>query len=244
MKDQLIGKVALITGGTTGIGRATAVRLASEGAFVFIFGRHERELEDALADIWRISGRKAHGMIADVADAESIKEVFRLIDETVGKLDILVSNAALPARSIKDTTIEEINYIIAVNISGYLLCAKLAIERMVKKGEGHIVNIGSMSAHTLDMETDLYSATKAAVSGFSGSLRKLINSDNIKLTLIEPGGVGTDMTREVPEQQTEEEEKELLLKAEDIADCILFALTREKRCEIMTIQVKPAHQIL
>lgn len=240
----LSSKKVLITGGTTGIGRATAVLLAQNGADVFIFGRHQRELNDALSDVKKLSGKEGMGVVADVADADSIKRVFDKIDQKWGGLDILINNAALPARSITNYSIDDIHYILNVNIAGYLICAKFALEKMLPEGRGHIVNVGSMSACVREAEADLYVATKSAIAGFNESLRKLVNKECVKVSIIEPGSTGTDMISESPEEQIVEEERLNLLKAEDIAECILFCLTRPARCDIVALQVKPHYQIL
>lgn len=237
--EELKGKKVLITGGTTGIGRATAVLLAKNGADVFIFGRHQRELNDALGDIEKIARRKAIGVVADVAHLDSIELVFDQIDQRWGRLDILINNAGLPARSILDHDIDDIFYVISVNLTGYLLCTKFALERMRPKGAGQIVNIGSMSACIREAGADLYVATKSAIVGFNESLRKLVNNEFIKVSMIEPGSVGTSMIAESSEDQRIEEERQNLLKAEDIADCVLFCLTRPARCDVISIQVKP-----
>lgn len=244
MEKPLEGKKALITGGTTGIGRATAVLLAQNGADVFIFGRHERELHDALSDIKKLSGRDASGTIADVAKYEDLIRVFGKIDEQFSQLDILVNNAGIGARSIWDIDYADLKYVIDVDLVGYLVCAKMALERMVEKGHGHIVNIGSMSAETRDAGTDLYVAAKAGVAGFSDSLRKMINPDCIRLTLIEPGSVGTDLIDESVEEQKKEEEREIMLRAEDVAHAVLFALSQPERIEILKIQLRAHRQII
>jgi NADP-dependent 3-hydroxy acid dehydrogenase YdfG len=237
---NLTGKKILISGGTSGIGRATAVLLAQNGADLYIFGRHQQKLDEAITDIERFSGKKAIGFIADTADFSSIQKVFHSIDH----LDVLINCAALPARSILTNDLERIKYVVDVNLTGYLVMSKLAIEKFRQQQQGgHIVNIGSMSAHTKDRETDLYVATKAAVEAFSETIRKLVNEETIKITLIEPGSVGTDMVSDSPKEQRVLEEKELMLKAEDIAECILFALTRPERTDILRIQAKPHKQI-
>lgn len=240
----LEGKKTLITGGTTGIGRATAILLTKNGADVFIFGRHQKELNDALGDIERLGGKKALGMIADVSDLGAVQTVFDTIDNSWGGLDILVNNAALPARSVVDHDYKTIEYVLNVNIAGYLICTKMALERMLPRNEGHIVNIGSMSASVREAEADLYVTTKSAIAGFNESVRKFVNDRCIKITIIEPGSVGTDMVDEPPFEQRKEEELEFMLKAEDIAESILFCLTRPKRCDVISVQIKPHRQII
>jgi NADP-dependent 3-hydroxy acid dehydrogenase YdfG len=239
---EMTGKSVLITGGTTGIGRATAVNLAQKGASVFIFGRHEKELNDAIEDI-RKAGGDAYGCTADVSHLDDIDRVFNEFDDQLGKMDILINNASIPGRSVVDTSIEEIQYLLNVNLIGYLLCARLAYQRMLKNGHGHIINVGSMSAHTRDEDTDLYVAAKSAIDGFNESFRKKANLDKIKVTIIEPGSVGTDLVTEPPKAQEEMEKELRLLKAEDIAECIFFCLSRPGRTDILRIQVKAHQQI-
>jgi len=238
---SLKNKIVLITGGTTGIGRATAVLLAKKGANVHIFGRSQSKLNDALRDIEKAGGR-ATGFSVDVSHIDELKKVFDHIDSEHGRIDVLINNAAVAVRSIIDTPIDDLKYSIEVNLSGYLYCAKFAAERMLNQGEGHIINIGSMSATTKDSETDLYVAAKSGIQGFNDSLRKLISEKCIKITLIEPGTVGTNMIDEPPEEQQQQENKLFMLKAEDIADVIVFSLTRPKRCDIVTIRLKPHRQ--
>jgi NADP-dependent 3-hydroxy acid dehydrogenase YdfG len=211
---------------------------------VFIFGRHPNLLEDTLADIKRITKREALGVTADVADYDSVKRVFANINDRWGGLDVLVNNAALPARSIIESDSEYIQYIVNVNITGYLLCSKLALESMLPRRSGHIINVGSMSAEIREGGDDLYVSTKSAISGLSESLRKMVNHRGVKVTLIKPGSVGTNMANESHQQQEKKEADKEMLKAEDIAECILFALNRPSRCDIFEIKVKPSRQII
>lgn len=233
-------KVAIITGGTTGIGRATAILLARNGAEVIIFGRHQDKLDAALRDIKKISGR-AEGMIADVSESSDIERVFGFADRAFGRLDILINNASLPAETIMNYSPKEIDYIVKTNILGYLLCSREAVNRMKNRG-GHIINIGSLSAKYEEKGASLYVAGKAAVAGFSESLRKEANPLGIKVSLVEPGAVGTDMVEEAPEAQRSKEEAGKMLKAEDVAAAVCFCLTMPDRAEVMKIQIKPKRQ--
>jgi len=244
---SLAGKSIVVTGGTTGIGRSTAQRLVADGANVLIFGRHEQELQDALKDIQSAangSNGKVHGMTADTSKPEDVDRVFQEADQKLGGVDILVNNAALAAHSILDTEFDEIQYVVQTNLLGYMNCCKHAIERMKAKGEGHIVNVGSMSDTVREKGSDVYVATKSAINGFSETLRKEVNEQGIKVSLIEPGLVGTDMTTEqVPaEEQAEKIEKMEMLKAEDIAECVHYTLIQPKRCDVVQVQIRPHKQ--
>lgn len=234
---EIAGKSVIVTGGTTGIGRATAIFLAAHGAKVLIFGRHRQELSDAMNDLREISD-DVHGMTADVAEMEDVRRVFAESDEHFGKLDILINNAGLPAEDLASMSFEEWEYILRSNLSGYLACAEEAVKRMKKHGEGHIVNVGSMSAHSRKPGSSVYVTTKAAIQGFSDSLRKEVNDDGIKVTLIEPGLVGSDLIEDDVPTQKRKATQMKMLKAEDIAACIYYCLTQPARCNVIGIQIR------
>jgi NADP-dependent 3-hydroxy acid dehydrogenase YdfG len=237
--EPVADKSILITGGTTGIGRATAILLASQGAKVMIFGRREQELNDAIKDI-REAGGEVRGLTADVSDPQDVQRVFREFDRKMDKLDILINNAALGYESVMKGDYEDWEYIVNTNLLGYMAMAHEAIERMKPHGEGHIVNIGSMSADVREKDSSVYVATKAGIQGFAEALRKEVNPLGIKVTLIEPGAVGTDMQSQYsPEEQREKIEKMEMLRAEDIAACVLYTITQPKRCDVVTLQIRP-----
>ena len=237
--ESIADKSILITGGTTGIGRATAILLASQGARVMIFGRHDKELQDALSDL-REAGGEVSGLTADTSNPNDIKRIFQEVDQQMGQLDVLINNAALGAESIMKGAYEDWQYIVNTNLLGYMAMTHEAVERMKPLGTGHIINVGSMSADTREKDSSVYVATKAGIQGFSESLRKEVNPLGIKVTLIEPGAVGTDMQSEYPPaEQRQKEEKMEMLKAEDIAACILYALTQPKRCDLVMVQIRP-----
>jgi NADP-dependent 3-hydroxy acid dehydrogenase YdfG len=237
--EPVADKSILITGGTTGIGRSTAILLASQGARVMIFGRHQNDLDEAMKDI-RETGGEVLGLTADVSDPEAIQRVFQEFDRQMDKLDILINNAALGYGSITEGGYAEWDYILKTNLLGYMAMTHEAVERMKANGWGHIVNIGSMSADVREKDSSVYVATKAGIQGFSEALRKEVNPLGIKVTLIEPGAVGTDMQSEYPPaEQRERIEKMKMLRAEDIAACVLYTITQPKRCDVVSLQIRP-----
>src|SRR3954464_15617437 len=143
--ENLSGKAVIVTGGTTGIGRATALLLAAQGARVLVFGRHERGLADAMVDP-RQASAEVHGLTADVTRREDVSRVFAEADRTLGRLDVLVNNAALGAGSLSEENRGGWEYAVRTHLIGYLACAQEAVTRMKAAGSGHIVNVGSMSA--------------------------------------------------------------------------------------------------
>jgi NADP-dependent 3-hydroxy acid dehydrogenase YdfG len=240
IKDKCI----LISGGTTGIGRATARLLGSYGARIFVYGRHEPELDEALAEI-NETGAEVGGMVADQADLEDVKAVFEEIDKRWGRLDIIINNAALGAEGIGDMENEDWKYIVDSNLCGYMACTKEALKRMEKQKSGHIVFIGSMSADEREAGSSVYVATKAGIQGFTEALRKEANEKGIKVSLIEPGAVGTDMQTSVPPDEQRKKEKEgTMLKAEDIAVAVHYVLTQPQRCDVVMLQIRPHLQII
>ncbi|SIN65375.1 SDR family oxidoreductase [Chitinophaga niabensis] len=243
--NTLQGKTALITGGTTGIGRATLHLLVSKGMKVLFFGTDETHLDDTMNEI-KEKGfeEQVMGFIADVSAKENVDFIFQHVDSYLGKLDFLINNAALSAEGLMDTSYEDMAYVVNVNMLGYLSCAQEAAKRMKNNGSGHIINIGSMSAVTKAGDSTVYVATKSGIQGFSESLRKELNPSGIKVTLLEPGAVGTDMQPYTPEEQREKEEKLEMLTAEDIAESVLYILSQPKRCDVVELKIRPHKQII
>jgi short-subunit dehydrogenase len=239
------GKSVLITGGTTGIGRATALLLAKEGAHVMIFGRHLADLDNTLNDVKReLPNSHIYGMLADVSESEDIQRVFNEVDGILGPIDILINNAGLGYNSISEGDYAEWQYIINTNLLGYMACAHEAIKRMELKHNGHIINIGSMSADVKEANSSVYVATKSGINGFTTSLRKEVNQKGIKVTLIEPGAVNTEMQPESLVEKEEKVDKMEMLQAEDIAHAVLYALLQTQRCDIVLIQIRPHLQLI
>jgi NAD(P)-dependent dehydrogenase (short-subunit alcohol dehydrogenase family) len=240
--QSVAGKAIIVTGGTTGIGRAIARLLAARGARLFIFGRHEEELNEALEEI-RAAGGEVYGLTADVSRIEDVRRVFQEADERLGGLDVLVNNAGISSEPFEGEELDELEYVVRTNLVGYLACAREATRRMKGRG-GHIVNIGSMSADLREPKGSVYVATKAAIQGFSESLRKTVNPDGIKVTLIEPGKVATDMVDQSRAEKEEREEELKMLRPEDIAACVYYSLTQPRRCDIVSVQIRPHLQVI
>ncbi|GAA4904708.1 SDR family oxidoreductase [Mucilaginibacter defluvii] len=236
-------KNIIITGGTTGIGRATALLLANRGANVLITGLDENHLKDTLSDA-ESKGIILKGIITDMATEQGINELFAEAYKHFSRLDILINNAALAFQGVSDGEYKDWHQIINTNITGYIACTHHAIKRMQQEKSGHIINVGSMSADVREKDSSVYVATKAAIQGFSESVRKEVNELGIKVTLIEPGATGTDMQPvSVPDQQQKIEDLEML-RAEDIAASIFYALSQPMRCDVVEIKVKPHLQII
>jgi NADP-dependent 3-hydroxy acid dehydrogenase YdfG len=241
--EQLAGKRILITGGTTGIGRAIAILLGSYGAKLFTFGRHQEPLEEALAAI-RKAGGQADGMLADSANDEDIRRVFQKVDEKLGGLDVLINCAALGAGSLSEMADSDWRYVIDTNLIGYLAATKEALNRMQPQKKGHIVLVGSMSADVREAGSSVYVATKSAIQGLAESLRKEVNGDGIKISLVEPGAVGSDMQETTSEEERQKQQTGEMLRAEDIAVCVHYILTQPLRCDVVSVQIRPHLQLI
>jgi NADP-dependent 3-hydroxy acid dehydrogenase YdfG len=236
-------KNIVITGGTTGIGKATAELLLSLGARVLIFGRDHEDFRNTYEELTsKYPEAELFGTPADVTNEDDIKKIFDIVDLSMGDIDILINNAALSAGGI--TNNDDWKYVVDTNIKGYIDFAQQAVERMKIQRSGHIVNVGSMSAERKNPESTIYVTTKSAIRGFTASLRKEINPLGIKVNLIEPGAVMSDMQPGTKEEQREKIEKLEMLDADDIAMSILFILSQPKRCDIVSMQIRPHLQLI
>lgn len=239
---SLAGKRILLTGGTTGIGRETLALLAREGAHVLTFGRHEQELDDALSNAQGGSGGLS-GLVADAAKADDIANVFAAVDERLGGIDILVACAAIGAEPIHEMADQDWRYVIETNLIGYLACAKASIERMERQGGGHLLFVGSISAEIKAKGESVYSATKAGIQAFAETLRKEIEDKNIRVSVIQPGSVNTDMQEAGEEEKRDAVAKHEMLHAEEIAEAIQFVLTRSPGADVVNLRIEPRIQV-
>ena len=241
MPRALDGKRILVTGGTTGIGRATLKLLASEGARLLTFGRHEPELAEAL-DLARAAGADVHGLTADAASREDLHRVFDAVDERLGGLDILVVCAALGADPLHEMDEDAWRYVVDTNLVGCLACSHAAIARMKRQGGGHLLLVSSISPHIKAPGESLYAATKAGIGAFAETVRKEVAEHNIRISVVEPGSVGSDMQPCTPEEQRAAIARHEMLPAEQIAEAILFVLTRPDSCDVLNLRIEPRLQ--
>jgi NAD(P)-dependent dehydrogenase (short-subunit alcohol dehydrogenase family) len=235
-QPSLNGRRAVITGGTTGIGRAIAVLLASEGAKVFVCGRNPAYLHDALKRI-RAVGR-GDGIAVDLADREGVARFFGAAEEYLGGIDIAVINAAIPAEALAETDDQDTDYQIAVDFTSYLTTTQAAARRM--KAGSDIVLIGSMSAVSRKGGDSIYVAAKSGIQGFAQSLREELAEQDIKVGLIEPGFTGADFQHPEfpPEKQRKLIHEHRMLRAEDIAVATHFMLTQPRRTAVSLMRVE------
>jgi NAD(P)-dependent dehydrogenase (short-subunit alcohol dehydrogenase family) len=239
-QPSLKGRQAIISGGTTGIGRAIAVLLASEGVKVFICGRTPEHLQDALARIREVG--EGDGIALDLAEPDGVPRFFEAASAFLPNPDIAVINAAVPAQGLTDMSMDEVRYALATDFTAYVLSAHAA-ERALKD-KGDIVLIGSMSAHILGPGSTVYAGMKAGVAGFSEALRKELGPKGIKVSLVEPGKTGADFQYpDIPaEKQREMIHEETMLRAEDIAVGVHYLLTQPRRAVVQQLTIAPRMQ--
>lgn len=234
---SLQGRRALITGGTTGIGRAIAVLLASEGVKVFVCGRDEQHLADALERIGEVG--EGSGISVDLTRQEDIERFVREGAEYLGGVDIAVINAALAVNTLEETDTDTIRYTLDTNLTAFVETAKLAVDRM--EAGADVVFIGSMSSVTQEKGSSVYVAAKTGVEGFATALRKELAEKDIKVGIVQPGLTGTDMQYpDIPaDKQREMIHKHEMLRAEDIAVAAHYMLTQPRRSLVSMIHVEP-----
>jgi 3-oxoacyl-[acyl-carrier protein] reductase len=226
---RLKGKVALVTGGGTGMGRAMCLKFASEGAGVAVNYSKSQKQAEAVAEAARQMGAATLAIQADVAQDQ---EARRLVEETVAKLgrvDILVNNAGwtrrVNHRELEGLTEEVLERTWAVNVKGPLYCIRAAIPHMLKVGGGAIVNVTSIAAFQGAGSSVIYCASKAALGTITKSLARAYAKDNIRVNAIAPGFVNTgfvDWPREVLEQNIRVSPMGRIPTVDDIANAALF----------------------
>jgi NAD(P)-dependent dehydrogenase (short-subunit alcohol dehydrogenase family) len=239
------GKRVVVTGGTTGIGRAIAVLLASEGAKVFVCGRNPDHLADALQRIREVG--EGDGIAIDLAEEENVGRFFDAATTYLGGLDVAVINAAKHAEGLVEMTEADLRYTIGSNFTAYLLSAQLAAKAMGvdgegAKGNGDIVLIGSMSAYVLGPGSTVYAGIKYGIQGFAIALRRELGKKGVRVSLVEPGLTGSDMQTDPPEKQREKIFAEESLRAEDIAVGVHYLLTQPRRAVVQQLTISPRMQ--
>lgn len=219
-------KVALVTGGTRGIGKSIAVSLAREGydiAFCYKeSASRAEELEAELQDL----GRKVYHAACDVADPAQVESFIRQAEKHLGEIDVLVNNAGIT----KDSPLVLMSYedwkrVIDVNLTGVFNFSKGVIFSMMKRKAGCIINLSSYSGiHGIKAQTN-YSASKAGIIGFTKALAKETGSYNIRVNAVAPGFIDTDMIQNMPEKELNMKQKSSLGyvgQAQDVADMVVF----------------------
>ncbi|MDR0854244.1 MAG: 3-oxoacyl-[acyl-carrier-protein] reductase [Clostridiales Family XIII bacterium] len=228
MSSNLEGKRAIVTGGSRGIGRAIALALASEGAEVLItYIGNDEAAAKTVADLKNASSSKASSLKGDVGNSEFAKEAAAWLKENFDGVDILVNNAGITNDGIfmrmKD---ESFDSVVQTNLNGAFYMMREIVPLMVKQRDGRIINISSVAGVKGNPGQANYSASKAGLIGLSLSASKELGVRNIRVNVVAPGFIKTDMTAKLSEKQLEQSEAAITLKrageAEDVAELVAF----------------------
>ncbi|TXF90218.1 3-ketoacyl-ACP reductase [Neolewinella aurantiaca] len=225
--SNLTGKKAIITGGSRGLGKATALALAKEGIDVAITGRNEEKLKETVAELEK-TGVKAIYSVFDVGNYEEVKTAIKDIVDRLGSVDILVNNAGIAAvGSFNEMEVSLWSQIIQTNVMGMYYVTKEVLPYLLEKNEGDIINVSSTAGLNGNANVSAYSASKFAVIGMSESLMKEVRKNNIRVNTLTPSTIESDMTIELG--FTNEGSQDSVLQPEDFADLILAGLKLPRR---------------
>lgn len=247
MSEELKGKVALVTGASSGIGESTAKLLAKNGARVVLVARREDRLQRITKEIEDAGGR-AISVVADVADEAQVKNAFDKAQQGFGRLDILVNNAGVMLLGpISGADTEEWRRMVNLNVLGLMYCTHAALPIMQAQKSGHIVNISSVAGRTAREGVGVYNATKWAVGAFSESLRQEVSRDRIRVSIIEPGVVETELQTHISDEKMKRQMEEMTrgmqpLQSDDIARTILYAVSQPQHVNVNEILIRPLQQ--
>lgn len=227
---SLNGKVALVTGGSRGIGRAICIRLAAMGAKVYINYVSRPEAAEETREIIRKNGGAAEIVAFDVADGTAVQEAVKKIVSENGAVDILVNNAGITRDGLMARMKEnDWNAVLDTNLKGAFLCAKAVSKEMMKKRWGRIVNISSVSGFAGNPGQVNYSAAKAGLTGLTKAIAREYASRNITVNGIAPGYIETEMTDQLPAEVREQIKKEIPLavfgRVEDVAGAVAYLVS-------------------
>jgi 3-oxoacyl-[acyl-carrier protein] reductase len=218
MADELKGKVAVVTGGTRGIGYSIAEALLAEGAKVFVCGRDQGFLKTALEKLRRAGPDRVDGMVADVRSYEDCRKLVHAAAERFGGLDILVNNAGVGFfKPVDQLSVEEWDTTIQTNLSGVFYCCREAIPFLRKRGGGYIFNVSSLAGVNPMPTGSAYNASKFGLNGFSEAMMQDVRYDGIRVSYLMPGSVDTDFAA-APGSKSRETWK---LTGEDVATAVI-----------------------
>ena len=244
---KLDGKVAVVTGASSGIGEATVRSLAAEGAAV-VAGARRKERVDGIVEEVTQGGGKAIAVECDVTNEDQAHDLVQKAVEEFGKIDILVNNAGVMLLSTVGKGLsDQWRQMFEVNVMGLLYATDAAIGVMKEQGSGHLVNISSVAGRKVTRDSSgVYAGTKHAVGAISEGLRQELLEDNIRVTIVEPGAVDTELPDHITDEDARQGLSGLLkldrLQAPDIAEAITYAVTQPERVSVNEILIRPTQQ--
>jgi len=244
MMATVMGKVALVTGGGTGIGEAAAMALAAAGAQVAITGRRKERLDAVVAAI-EAAGGKALAIQSDVSKES---DAFAAVEQTVsalGRIDIVINSAGVnEAGGIQSLDLDGWRKVIDINLWGTIYTCKAAIPQLKASGGGDIINISSTAGRRAAGLFASYATSKHGVNGFTESIRQELGGDNIRISVIEPGATETEIASSISDPKWSEMiqshvSKDGAMQASDIAEAILFIVSLPRRANVSQILIRP-----
>jgi len=248
---DLNGTVALVTGASSGIGAAAARMLANRGAAVAMAARRTDRLESIGAEI-AAGGGTALPVELDVSDREQAEAAVARTVEELGRLDVLVNNAGVMLLgSMLEAPVEEWERMVEVNLLGLMYMTKAAMPHLLEAAEGErgvadVVNISSVAGRIARRNSGVYNATKFGVGAFSESLRQEVTRRHVRIAVVEPGAVATELQSHNRPGVKEEIEKRFedmqILQAEDIAEAIEYVVARPRHVAVNEVLVRPTEQ--
>ncbi len=242
------GKKILITGASSGIGRACAVSFAKEGADLILCGRNKQRLDEIASSISKEYSVKILPLIFDITNAQAVEECLADLPPEWQNIDGLINNAgmALGYDKLYSGNIQQWDQVIDTNIKSVVYMTRFIVPNMVKRNQGHIINIGSISSRTTYQGGSVYCATKFAVRALNDTLRMDLHGTPIRVTLVDPGMVKTNFF-DVRLQGDQNKVDELFagmnpLLPEDVADALVYCFTRPAHVSIHEINIMPTDQ--
>ncbi len=236
MAGRLDGKVAIVTGGSRGIGRAISLALAGEGAAVVIAARTPDTLAEA-AELVRQAGSRAEPVVTELADEASIRNLVRVTQERLGRLDVLVNNAGIThSAKLEETRTEDLDRCWAINARAPFLLCREALPLLRRSEAASIINISSVVGVKGYPLQSAYTASKHALRGMSISLAEELRGTNIRVHVICPGAVDTGMVGNV----RPDIKKEDLIKPEEVAELVLYLVTHRGNAVVDELHLRRA----
>lgn len=233
---ELKGKVAIVTGGTKGIGRAISEALVREGVNVCISARSRNEIDQTLEDLCALKAGNATGIVSDVCNYSQVKPLFELAVGQFGGLDILVNNAGIGLfQTVEEMTPEDFRSVLETNLFGVFYCCHEAIPLMKQRGGGYIINMSSLAGVNAHPQMAAYNASKFGLNGFSEALMQEVRHDNIKVSYIMPGSVNTHFGGDEPSP-----DQAWQLQPSDIGKVVLDLLHNDSRALVSRVEIRPS----
>jgi NADP-dependent 3-hydroxy acid dehydrogenase YdfG len=246
--ENIIGKVVVITGASSGLGEATARLLSRQGATVALGARRAERIE-ALAAELTAKGGKALAVTTDVTDVAQVRRLVDTAVQTYGRIDVMLNNAGLmPHSPLERLKTDDWDRMIDVNIKGVLYGVAAALRHMKEQKSGHIINVSSVAGHKVNPGSAVYAATKYAVRALTEGLRQEVKPYNIRTTIISPGAIATELPNSITEEDVSKGihdfYEQYAIPADSFARVVAFAMSQPDDVDINEVLFRPTKQAL